>query len=236
MTLRLACAACLIALLVVQLVRPVAMVPAPMQKPLSARFIDPVANAPFVRGRRDRNALITAMVQPGRRRDPMHFQGAGFAQAVLFHEHPEVVVCGKDTVRRETKRVRSGLDGRPPMAVHEGYGQVIPVSVSKITKMEGSVRPHVNIVGIRVSVDAEIVYGGSGERVFDQCERCLRPMPVWYPEVDYHADEGNECSHPCRRGPREASHPMHNSIFPQKNNAAGTSCGGDKELRYCNVN
>ena len=153
----------------------------------------------------------------------MHFQSAGFAQAVLFHEHPEVVVCGEDTVRRETKRVRSGLDGRPPVAVHEGYGQVIPVAVSKITKMEGPVRPHVNLVDIRVSVDAKIIYGRSGDRVFDQCERRLRPMPAWYPEVDYHADEGNKCGHPCRRGPRETSHPMHNSIFPQKNAAVAAA-------------
>ena len=160
----------------------------------------------------------------------MHFQSAGFAQAVLLHEHPDVVVCGEDTVCGDTKRVRSGVDGRPPVAVHEGYGQIIPITVSKITKMKGPVSPVVDLVDLRVSVDAEIIYDGSGDRVLDQCERCLRPMPAWYPEVDYHADEGNECGYPCRRGPRKASHPMHNSIFPQKKKAAGATAATTQKV------
>ena len=154
----------------------------------------------------------------------MHFQGARFAQAVIFHEHPKIVVCGEDTVRSEVQGVRPRPDDRSPMAVHEGYGQVVPGTIPKIAKMKGPVRPHVYAVDPVLAVGAELVHSRSGDRVFNQRESCLRSMPVRYPQVDDHADEGNECGHPCRRGPREASHPMHNSIFPQKNNAAGTSC------------
>ena len=145
----------------------------------------------------------------------MHFQGARFAQAVPFHEDPEVVISGEDPVNSWDIRVLFCADGRPSVAIDEGYGQVVPGTIPNVLKMIGN-------VGIHERSEFESVdflqssEQGYWAQVLDQCERCLRPMLVWYPEVDYHADEGNERGHPCRRGPREASHPMHNSIFPQK--------------------
>ena len=150
----------------------------------------------------------------------MHFQGAGFAKTVIFHKYPQVVVCGEDAVCGDVQGVQSRPDGRSPAAVHEGYGQVVAGTIPKVAKMKGPVGPHVDAVDPGPSVVVELVHSRSGDWVLDQCERCLRPMPAWYPEVDYHADEGNECGHPCCRGPREAFHPMHNSIFPQKKKAA----------------
>ena len=145
----------------------------------------------------------------------MHFQGARFAQAVPFHEDPEVVISGEDPVNSWDIRVLFCADGRPSVAIDEGYGQVVPGTIPNVLKMIGN-------VGIHERSEFESVdflqssEQGYWAQVLDQCERCLRPMLVWYPEVDYHADEGNERGHPCRRGPREAIHPMHNNIFSQK--------------------
>lgn len=158
----------------------------------------------------------------------MHFQSAGFAQAVLFHEHPDVVICGEDPTRNGIKRVFFAGDCFS-VAIQEGYGQVVPGTIPDVLKTIGIVKRHVLPEYLRLPF-FEFLERGPWVQLY-QGERCLRPMPAWYPEVDYHADEGNECGHPCRRGPREASHPMHNSIFPQKKNAAGTSCGNDKESR-----
>lgn len=132
-------------------------------------------------------------------------------------------MCGIDPVRDEVKVFRVCPDCRHSSAFKEGYGQVVAFTVAEIAKMKGLGEFYIGVVSrifVVVFVDAHHMDSFVGNWMFNKRERRLRSMPARYPGVDYHADEGNECSHPSRRGPRETSHPMHNGIFSQKINTA----------------
>ena len=107
----------------------------------------------------------------------MHFQDAGFAYAAMFLYLPDVVVCGEDPIRNDVKRILFCAGGRHSVAIQEGYGQVVPGTISDVLKMIGIADIHVPHECVRFPF-LEFLEQGPWVQLY-QSERCLRSMPAW---------------------------------------------------------
>lgn len=140
----------------------------------------------------------------------------------VVDENPDVLVGGEAGSIGNAGPRFIPLDGDAAVAVVQGGGKVVEVPVSGVDDVE---TVHVGAVGDKrhgvyrvagvgsdVLVVLELEVGFFAVMSFQPCaeERYCRPAPC------------------CNRSPQRQVSQVHNSIFPYKKNAAGTSCGSDK--------